>query len=488
MMEEDEIVDRGDLGADGAVGDHSNTMDEITETMRKVNVNGVPYEPLADGEYDAIVLGTGLTECVISGILSVAGLKVLHADKNDYYGGQSASVSLAQLFDKFKESKVELPKEVYGSSRDYNIDLIPKFIIGNGDLVRLFLHCDVAKYLEFRVVEGSFVYSGSRPHKVPVTAREAMTSGLLGLWEKNRCRQFFSYVHGYNPDDPEAHEKKDLKRMTMRELFKYYGLQADTIEFVGHALALYTDDTYLDNPAEVTVKKIQLYANSLLRFSKSPYLYPLYGLGELPQAFARLSAVHGGTFMLNTPIDEILYNGSEQAIGIKSDGKVATCKYIVAAPEYFREKSMPVAKVVRCYCILAEPPPHTRESGSCQIVIPAAQARRKTDIYVLVLSADHKVTPEGRYVALVSTTVETDNPAAEIQFGLNLLGHIIDKVVTVDEVLAPRTSGNDDKVFLSRGYDATTHFQTTSADVFDLYKRVSSGSRTGKFEWFINAG
>mmetsp|Transcript_36549 Transcript_36549/g.146098 ORF Transcript_36549/g.146098 Transcript_36549/m.146098 type:complete len:130 (-) Transcript_36549:629-1018(-) len=32
----------------------------------------------------------------------------------------------------------------------------------------------------------------------------------------------------------------------------------------------------------------------------------------------------------------------------------------------------------------------------------------------------------------------------------------------------------DDKVFLSRGYDATTHFQTTSADVFDLYKRVSS--------------
>ena len=26
------------------------------------------------------------------------------------------------------------------------------------------------------------------------------------------------------------------------------------------------------------------------RYGKSPYLYPLYGLGELPQAFARLAA------------------------------------------------------------------------------------------------------------------------------------------------------------------------------------------------------
>ena len=30
------------------------------------------------------------------------------------------------------------------------------------------------------------------------------------------------------------------------------------------------------------------------RYGKSPYLYPLYGLGELPQAFARLAAVYGG--------------------------------------------------------------------------------------------------------------------------------------------------------------------------------------------------
>ena len=38
--------------------------------------------PLADGEYDAIVMGTGLKECVISGLLSTQGMKVLHLDRS----------------------------------------------------------------------------------------------------------------------------------------------------------------------------------------------------------------------------------------------------------------------------------------------------------------------------------------------------------------------------------------------------------------------
>jgi hypothetical protein len=50
-----------------------------------------------DEEYDAIVLGTGLKECIISGLLSVDGLKVLHIDRNNYYGGASASLNLVQV-------------------------------------------------------------------------------------------------------------------------------------------------------------------------------------------------------------------------------------------------------------------------------------------------------------------------------------------------------------------------------------------------------
>lgn len=43
------------------------------------------------------MLGTGLTECILSGLLSVEGKKVLHMDRNEYYGGDSASLNLTQV-------------------------------------------------------------------------------------------------------------------------------------------------------------------------------------------------------------------------------------------------------------------------------------------------------------------------------------------------------------------------------------------------------
>jgi len=51
-----------------------------------------------DDTYDVIILGTGLTECVLSGLLSVDGMKVLHLDKNDYYGGACSSLNLDQMW------------------------------------------------------------------------------------------------------------------------------------------------------------------------------------------------------------------------------------------------------------------------------------------------------------------------------------------------------------------------------------------------------
>ena len=71
----------------------------------------------------------------------------------------------------------------------------------------------------------------------------------------------------------------------------------------------------MNHPAIVTIRRIKLYSDSLARYGKSPYLYPMYGLGELPQGFARLSAIYGGTYMLDKPIDEIvLENGKVKLI------------------------------------------------------------------------------------------------------------------------------------------------------------------------------
>ncbi|KAG8068676.1 hypothetical protein GUJ93_ZPchr0005g14379 [Zizania palustris] len=52
-----------------------------------------------------------------------------------------------------------------------------------------------------------------------------------------------------------------------------HGLSDDTVDFIGHALALHRDDHYLNEPALDTVKRMKLYAESLARFQGgSPYL------------------------------------------------------------------------------------------------------------------------------------------------------------------------------------------------------------------------
>lgn len=265
-----------------------------------------------DEEYDCIVLGTGLTECVLSGMLSVSGKKVLHMDRNKYYGGESASLTpLEELFSKFG-MKVDGGEDVYGRGRDWNVDLIPKFIMANGKLVQLLIHTGVTRYLEFKSIEGSYVMGKSgKISKVPADEREALSSDLMGLFEKRRFKNFLVYVQDFDEKDPTTWKDVNPDEMTMAELFKKHGLDENTWDFVGHALALYRDDNYLSRPCRETILKIKLYSDSLARYGKSPYLYPLYGLGELPQGFARLSAIYGGTYMLDKQIDEIVMEGGK---------------------------------------------------------------------------------------------------------------------------------------------------------------------------------
>ena len=109
--------------------------------------------------------------------------------------------------------------------------------------------------------------------------------------------------------------------MTSRQLFEDFGLDANTQAFTGHAMALHRDDDYLEQPAEATAEAIQLYVFSLERYGKSPYIYPMYGLGGMPEGFSRLCAIHGGTFMLNKGIDEVLHENGN-AWGVKTGNEV----------------------------------------------------------------------------------------------------------------------------------------------------------------------
>ena len=66
----------------------------------------------------------------------------------------------------------------------------------------------------------------------------------MGIFEKRRFKGFLQFVQDVNEDDPATWKGNDLKNMTMQAVFDKFGLDANTADFTGHALALYTDDRY----------------------------------------------------------------------------------------------------------------------------------------------------------------------------------------------------------------------------------------------------
>jgi Rab GDP dissociation inhibitor len=160
----------------------------------------------------------------------------------------------------------------------------------------------------------------------------------------------------------------------MRDIFKKFKLEDNTVDFMGHSVALFTTDKYLDEPAIDTLTKITLYMDSLGKYGDSPFLYPVYGLGGLPESFSRLCAIHGGTYMLNTKVDEILFNkDTGKVTGIRSGTEEAKAPLIICDPSYVKDltgKTKEAGKVIRAICILDHHIPNTNEATSVQIIIP----------------------------------------------------------------------------------------------------------------------
>lgn len=155
--------------------------------------------------YDTIVIGTGITESILSGLLSMEGQKILNLDKNPYYGDSGASLNLTKIWEIFRPNE-KVPEEL-GHNRDWNIDLVPKFVMANGKLVKMMLKTEVSGYLNWKCVDGSFVYQWSKGgyfsspggsiKKVPGNDKEALKSDLMGILEKRRCQKLFKFIQEF---------------------------------------------------------------------------------------------------------------------------------------------------------------------------------------------------------------------------------------------------------------------------------------------------
>lgn len=82
-------------------------------------------------------------------------------------------------------------------------------------------------------------------------------------------------------------------------------------------------------------------------------------------------------------------------------------------------------------------------------------------------SNNHLVCKKGFYVAIISATVETENPEEEIQPAVALLGDILEIFVSVSTIYEPsaQQKGQNSNLWITSSYDATNHFESTSEEI-----------------------
>ena len=279
-------------------------------------------------------------------------------------------------------------------------------------------------------------------------------------------------------DDPNSTDptKRDLRSVTMADLYKHFGLDENSQTFIGHAMALHTSDAYIQKPAEPTVDAIHLYGRSVGRYGQnSPYLYPMYGLSTLPEGFSRLAAIHGGTVMLRTAPDEVLVDpATGKVAGVRVGDRAAKCRFVIGDSSYFpADKSKVLKKVARSICLLKHPIKDTSGGDSAQIIMPAKTLKGKQhDIYISCVSSFHSVASQGVYICICSTVAETANPIQELEPAIQLLGEIEERFDSVSEVRGPVDLFSADNQVICESLDETSHFESAAGDILNVYRRV----------------
>ena len=89
-----------------------------------------------------------------------------------------------------------------------------------------------------------------------------------------------------------------------------------------------------------------------------------------------------------------------------------------------------------------------------------------------MVSSSHQVCAAGLYIAIVSATVETKDPEAEIKPAIDLLGGVLEMFVQVSDLHEPINDAAKENLHITRSYDATSHFETASVNVLEIYERI----------------
>uniref|UniRef100_A0A0E0JGV4 Rab escort protein 1 n=1 Tax=Oryza punctata TaxID=4537 RepID=A0A0E0JGV4_ORYPU len=420
------------------------------------------YPTIDPTSFDVVLCGTGLPESVLAAACAAAGKTVLHVDPNPFYGSLFSSLPLPSLPSFLSPSpsddpvpspsadtsaaasdaaidlrrrnlysEVETSGAVPEPSRRFTVDLVgPRLLYCADEAVDLLLRSGGSHHVEFKSVEGgTLLYWDGDLYPVPDSRQAIFKDTTLQLKEKNLLFRFFKLVQAHIAASAAAGEGEASGKLSDEDLdlpfiefLKKQNLSPKMRAVVLYAIAMadYDQDGVDSCERLLTtregVKTIALYSSSIGRFANAEgaFIYPMYGHGELPQAFCRCAAVKGALYVLRMPATALLVDEEKKRyVGLRlASGQDILCQQLILDPSYeIPSLDMPCnapvlnlpRKVARGICIISSSV--KQDSSNVLVVFPpkSLEEEQVTAVQVLQLSSNLAVCPPGMFMAYLST-------------------------------------------------------------------------------------
>ncbi|XP_032557923.1 rab proteins geranylgeranyltransferase component A 1 isoform X2 [Chiroxiphia lanceolata] len=238
------------------------------------------------------------------------------------------------------ETPTQEPKKITYSQivregRRFNIDLVSKLLFSRGLLIDLLIKSNVSRYAEFKNATRILAFREGRVEQVPCSRADVFNSRQLTMVEKRMLMKFLTFCLDYeqHPEEYQDHESS-----TFAQFLQTRKLTPSLQHFILHSIAMVSETESRTLEGLQATKK---FLQCLGRYGNTPFLFPLYGQGEIPQCFCRLCAVFGGIYCLRHPVRCLVVDkasGRCKAI-VDHFGQRISANYFIVEDSYLSEST-----------------------------------------------------------------------------------------------------------------------------------------------------
>lgn len=409
-------------------------------------------ESLEETQWDVTISGTGIAQSLLALALSRSGKKILHVDKNPYYGGPEAALSLQEAEDwalevnkdtthlPFEDATVFTPgpsgsRSGLSSSRTYTLSLSPQLIYSRSQLVPTLVSSKVYRQLEFQAVGSWWIYKpttdrGKDLYRVPSSREDVFADDFISMKSKRTLMRFLRHLgqNQLNRESPVEEQSTLVDEDLAKPLSEYLTSKFQVPpELYDPLLSLSLSQAPPQGTvAQYAVPRIQRHLTSIGVFGPGfgSVLVKWGGGSEISQVGCRALAVGGGIYVLNSGIESLSQTEQTGADDSRAQlrllsGEAISTKWVVGSDWDFPPRSQTAGdydKVSRSISIvsssLAGLFPVTAEGGPIPagaIVVFPAESLGLTDespsVYISVHSSETAECPTGQSVLYGSVSI-----------------------------------------------------------------------------------